>query len=84
LPIAILACVGLAIWSLGFLLITAALIHRRHRAGRLQELSTMRDFGYFYNGYEPQFWWWDLFVKRGDVLVVYIATMADIAPDARG
>jgi hypothetical protein len=48
------------------------------------EVRTMRALGYFYSGFEAQFWWWELGIKRLDVFAVYLATYLPIVSDPKG
>ena len=47
------------------------------------EPTMMRKYGYFYNGFEPDFWWWELLVKRIDTLTVLVVTYTNLVPDSR-
>jgi hypothetical protein len=41
-------------------------------------------FGYFFSGLEPRTWWWELIVKRSDILIFNVIAYADVGfPDER-
>ncbi|CAE7449912.1 UVR8 [Symbiodinium sp. CCMP2592] len=78
------AIAGLFFWCLGIPIALATLLLRlpdRHAP------DNFRRFGYFFQGLERQFWWWDLLVKRFDVasdlglmmLVAYTSVVPDPA-----
>lgn len=80
--VAVVAACGLTLWSCGFLAFIAMIIKRNEK--RLQEFKVLRKYGYFYNGLEKAYWWWDLLVKRIEVLLVYIVTYIQVTPDLKG
>ena len=45
--------------------------------------DNMRRFGYFYQGFEPQYWFWEIGWKRFDFLIVSVITYTSIVADAR-
>lgn len=69
LPIALLAIIGLCFWSLGLPLGIFWLCRMKRSA--LNSFATRRLLGFFCNGLEPSYYWWELLVKRFDVLVMY-------------
>jgi hypothetical protein len=80
--VAILAGIGLCVWSFGFPLFLASIIGCNRK--RLQEHRVLCNFAFFYNGLETPFWWWDILLKRMDVLLVYLAAYIRFTPDAKG
>ena len=40
---------------------------------RLSKHLRQRRYGYFFQGLEPKFWWWDILVKRADVGMMMLA-----------
>ena len=64
---------------------TSELQNARGHEGRVLEVashgmcrlieSRLRCFGYFFQGLEPKFWWWDILVKRADVGVMMLARL---------
>jgi len=72
---------GLLLWSCGFPYVTYKIINRRK-----SELSTpfmVRNYGYFYAGFEPDYWYWELLCKRVDCLIVLGITFTNLVPDAK-
>eukprot|EP00747_Dinoflagellata_sp_TGD_P001715 gnl/TRDRNA2_/TRDRNA2_102364_c0_seq1.p1 gnl/TRDRNA2_/TRDRNA2_102364_c0~~gnl/TRDRNA2_/TRDRNA2_102364_c0_seq1.p1 ORF type:complete len:116 (+),score=6.49 gnl/TRDRNA2_/TRDRNA2_102364_c0_seq1:166-513(+) len=76
------AIIGLLVWSLGFVL-TMYVIIQRH-SNELRSPSMLRKFGYFYQGFEPNVWWWELLAKRFDTLGILMSTHMNIMYDVRG
>mmetsp|Transcript_3474 Transcript_3474/g.6776 ORF Transcript_3474/g.6776 Transcript_3474/m.6776 type:complete len:654 (-) Transcript_3474:52-2013(-) len=81
LPVAMIAYSGLTMWSFGFLVFLGLLINRS--SSKLQDFKNLRTYGYFYNGYTASYWWWELGVKRIDVLLVYLCTYVSVFPDVK-
>ena len=81
-PSASIAFAGLAVWCVGIPLALAAKV--LSLADR-RAPENYRRFGYFLEGLEPKFWWWDILVKRVDVglmmLVTYTSAVRD--PEAK-
>ncbi|CAE7765918.1 UVR8 [Symbiodinium sp. CCMP2592] len=76
---ATLALTGLLVWCLGIplaLFLRVLALRDRHAP------ETYRRYGYFIQGYEPQFWYWELVVKRIDVGLVMLFTYTAVVPDA--
>ena len=75
-----LACAGLTFWSLGFIVGIFMMVMRtedkHHR-------DALRRYGYFYIGLEPSFWWWDIVVKRLDMMLTLGITYTNFVPDER-
>eukprot|EP00439_Symbiodinium_sp_Y106_P023598 s3671_g2.t2 len=75
---ATLALTGLLVWCLGIplaLFLRVLALRDRHAP------ETYRRYGYFIQGYEPQFWYWELVVKRIDVGLVMLFTYTAVVPD---
>lgn len=74
----LIAMLGLGLWCLGLpVLLFLSLLRLKDR----QSPDNFRKYGFFIQGFEPQFWWWDIIVKRLDVglmnLVTYTSLVAD-------
>ena len=80
LAIALVGYAGLCVWSFGLLVFLYFLIRRS--SGHLQEISTMRKCGYFYNGCTAKCWWRELPVKRMDLLAVFLGFYQSVFTDA--
>ena len=80
-PSAALAVAGLVVWCLGIPLVLAAKLSMEDRASP----DKHRQFGYFYQGLELQYWWWDILVKRADVLLMMLVTYTSVVrePEAK-
>ncbi|CAE7769837.1 Scube1 [Symbiodinium sp. CCMP2592] len=77
-PTALLALAGLVVWCLGVplaLLLRVGLLADRHSP------ENYRRYGYFMQGYEEQYWWWDLVVKRADVAIMTVLAYTSILQD---
>ncbi|CAE7217830.1 lgals3bpb [Symbiodinium pilosum] len=75
-----LAILGLGIWCLGIpMTLAARLLCLRDR----QAPENFRRFGYFFQGLEAQFWWWDLLVKRLDVALMMLVTYTSFVLDPK-
>jgi len=70
---------GLIAWSLGIVAGLYTVINNRE----LQSDFVQRTFGYLLEGYEPRSWWWEMIVKKIDLLVVAIITFTSLANDPR-
>lgn len=81
LIVAVIGIMGLAIWSVGFLLVLFGKLHaNRHR---LSEKDIITNFGYFYNGLEPHMFWWDIVAKKFDILCLYFISFTEVFHDPR-
>ena len=80
-PLVRYACAGLALWTVAPL----ALLCLRIRAFQQHRQSTavQRTHGYFYAGLRPEYWWWDLVVKRADVCTFMLISYTNLVLDAR-
>lgn len=80
-PVGVVALIGLSIWSVVFLVV----VFRVLKSGKylLQEKSFIRMYGYFYNGLEPNMYWWEVAVKKGDILMLYIITFTEMFHDPK-
>ena len=77
---ALIACLGLLIWCAA---VPVLLFLRIKALKDRQSPENFRRYGYFIEGYEPQFWWWDIIVKRADIGVMNIITYTSIADDSK-
>ncbi|CAE7202558.1 UVR8 [Symbiodinium natans] len=74
------AMVGLGVWCFGIpVTLAARLLCLRDR----QAPENFRRFGYFFQGLEAQFWWWDLIVKRLDVALMMLVTYTSFVLDPK-
>eukprot|EP00811_Abedinium_folium_P025015 NODE_3544_length_2021_cov_5.743928.p1 GENE.NODE_3544_length_2021_cov_5.743928~~NODE_3544_length_2021_cov_5.743928.p1 ORF type:complete len:564 (-),score=78.98 NODE_3544_length_2021_cov_5.743928:41-1732(-) len=79
LTLGLLAILGLMVWSFG-LLIGLHLVITQLRQ-KLQVQHNIRMVGFFFRGLQPRWYWWELFVKRGEILLVYAVVYLPIASD---
>jgi len=77
--VSLLGIAGLVTWSLGVPISTYLVC--RLRCERLQEFGTKRLLGFFYVGLEPKYYYWELCVKRADVLVVFMVAYTHVLPN---
>ena len=45
--------------------------------------EVMLHYGYFFVGLEPKYWWWDILVKRMDLLLLMGVTYTNVMESAR-
>merc|ERR1711865_267137 len=74
---------GLVLWSVGIVCGLYGYIARREKAGELQSAFIQRTFGYLLEGYEPRSWYWELVMKKVDLLATAIITYTSLATDTR-
>merc|ERR1719468_527925 len=55
----------------------------KRQSHQLYDRAMLRKYGYFHNGLERKYWWWELLVKRIDVLLVYIITYVRIFAEVK-
>ncbi|CAK8988049.1 unnamed protein product [Durusdinium trenchii] len=79
LPSAAVAICGLLGWCVG---IPIALAVRLVSLEDRQTPENYRKYGYFIQGYEPQYWWWDILIKRADIGAMMVITYTSIVPDS--
>jgi hypothetical protein len=77
--LAIISVSGLLLWSLGIVALIYFIVNGRD----LQKPFVTRNFGYLLEGYEPQFWYWELWVKKVDLLATALITYTSITNDPR-
>ena len=70
--VSVIGVTTVLVWSIGFVVLIYMAIRRKSK--QLRNFTTLRAFGYFYNGFELQYFWWELLVKRMDVLCCYGVT----------
>jgi hypothetical protein len=77
-----IALIGLFVWSIGTL---AFILYKINAAGDENRYNdeNMRKYGYFFQGFEPQYWYWEIGVKRFDFLLVAIVTHTSLIPDPK-
>ena len=78
--VAMITFVGLGVWCVGVPLL---LYMRIWALNDRQSPDNNRKYGFFIQGYEPQFWWWDIIVKRLDVLTMNLVTYTSLAADEK-
>jgi len=72
---------GLFVWSIGFHVMLAFFIFRNRR--RISEPSVTRLYAYFVQGYEIEYCWWDILVKRLDLFATIAITYTNFAPNKK-
>jgi hypothetical protein len=70
------------VWSLGSIVFLVFKIKATGPENRFNDVN-MRKFGYFYQGFEPKFWYWEIGWKRLDILLVLTVTYTSLVPDVR-
>lgn len=78
--VAMICFIGLSVWCLGvpiLLYLNMWILKDR------QSPDNNRKYGFFIQGYEPQFWWWDIIVKRLDVGTMNLVTYTSLAADEK-
>ena len=78
--LSLLAIIGLGVWCVG---VPLALFLRLYCLKDRQSPENFRKYGYFIQGFEPQYWWWDIVVKRFDILLMNLITYTSIATDEK-
>lgn len=74
--VGILGCIGLIIWSLGVPLSIFLLCYIQRF--KLHRFATRRMLGYFILGFQPSYFWWDLLVKRCDLLMIFFVAYSSV------
>ena len=80
MSIAAIAIAGLSFWCVGMPLLLIYVI------GMLKDRNSpenQRRFGYFINGFEPRYWWYDLVVRRLDIAFMMLVTYTSLTDDQR-
>ena len=72
---------AISVWSFGILIVVCAIIWSL--GPKRQTLEGLKKYGYFFQGLEPNYWWWEILVKRGDILVTTMVTYTNVVPDVR-
>lgn len=80
--VAMIAIIGLCVWSAGLLLVLLFLI-RRHKKDMQTDPQLMRRYSYFVSGYEKEWCSWDISVKKLDNLATIVITYTSIASDIK-
>eukprot|EP00929_Paragymnodinium_shiwhaense_P052971 TRINITY_DN26526_c0_g1_i1.p1 TRINITY_DN26526_c0_g1~~TRINITY_DN26526_c0_g1_i1.p1 ORF type:complete len:1356 (-),score=261.47 TRINITY_DN26526_c0_g1_i1:189-4256(-) len=72
---------GVALWTLGPIIY---LFFRIKNFGPRKYGSEVQyRFGYFFTGMEPDYWWWELIIKRFDIFLFIVIATAPAIPDDR-
>ena len=79
--VGVVGVVNILVWSIGFVALICVAIFRKSK--HLRNFTTLRAFGYFYNGFELEYFWWELLVKRMDVLCCYIVNYTHFVYDMK-
>ncbi|OLQ04045.1 Attractin [Symbiodinium microadriaticum] len=80
MPLAVIAIIGLGCWCVGMPLLLILVIYRLKDKNSPEN---QRRFGYFINGFEPRFWWYDLVVRRLDIAFMMLVTYTSLTDDQR-
>ena len=80
LPLACAGFVGLVCWCIG---IPLSLYLRIWRLRDRQDPECRRRYGFFMQGLDPGFWWWDLLVKRADIAIMLLVAYTSVANDEK-
>lgn len=75
------ASCGLVLWSFGIPVVIFIVISRLGKKRFTPEYIGY--YGFFYQGFEPSYWYWDLTVKRFDVFAMTAVAHTNIVPDVR-
>lgn len=76
----LIAIIGLVLWCV---LVPLTLFWQIYRLKDRQSAENLRKYGYFCEGYEPRYWWWDILVKRLDIGFMNVVTYTSIASDGK-
>eukprot|EP00746_Dinoflagellata_sp_MGD_P157579 gnl/MRDRNA2_/MRDRNA2_86250_c2_seq1.p1 gnl/MRDRNA2_/MRDRNA2_86250_c2~~gnl/MRDRNA2_/MRDRNA2_86250_c2_seq1.p1 ORF type:complete len:709 (-),score=134.57 gnl/MRDRNA2_/MRDRNA2_86250_c2_seq1:449-2374(-) len=82
MPLLLLSFIGFGVWSFGILIFTYVTLWKMGDERHTEE--NLKDFGYFTNGFEPSYWWWDIGWKRLDQLFMVMITFTNLVPDVKG
>jgi len=80
MPLAVIAIIGLSCWCVGMPLLLILVIYGLRDKNSPEN---QRRFGYFINGFEPRFWWYDLVVRRLDIACMMLVTYTSLTDDQR-
>lgn len=80
LGMALIAVFGLLFWCV---VVPLTLFRSIFLLADRQNTESFRRYGYFIEGYEPKFWWWDILVKRADIGLMNIVTFTSLASDEK-
>lgn len=76
-----IAILGLALWSVSAVIFLYTVLRNdRHRQ---QEQHFRRKYGYFHVGLEPDMYWWEMTVKKLDMLCLSVITFTELFEDPR-
>eukprot|EP00439_Symbiodinium_sp_Y106_P035489 s3907_g4.t1 len=80
MPLATVAIIGLGCWCVGMPML---LIHVIWNLKDRNSPENQRRFGYFINGFEPRYWWYDLVIRRLDIAAMMLVTYTSLTNDER-
>ena len=78
--LAVIAIVGLSVWCIG---VPVLLFLRIYKLKDRQNPENFRRYGFFIEGYEPGFWYWDIIIKRFDIAIMNLITYTSLADDEK-
>ena len=78
--LALIASIGLVVWCIG---VPVLLFLRIYKLKDRQNPENGRRYGFFIEGYEPGFWYWDIIVKRFDIALMNLVTFTSLADDEK-
>eukprot|EP00916_Digyalum_oweni_P003415 GHVL01006168.1.p1 GENE.GHVL01006168.1~~GHVL01006168.1.p1 ORF type:complete len:506 (+),score=123.97 GHVL01006168.1:1-1518(+) len=69
----IISIIGIFIWTVSVVIFTEYLLY--HRIDKLQTDTVQRHFGFLYNGYRPEYWWYEsiIFLRKFLVQIIVFA-----------
>ena len=76
--LAAIAFAGLLVWCIG---VPVVLFLKIWRLDDRQDSNNYRKYGFFIQGLEPKYWYWDLIVKRGDLFLMLLVANTSLAED---
>eukprot|EP00930_Biecheleria_cincta_P081420 TRINITY_DN7036_c0_g1_i6.p1 TRINITY_DN7036_c0_g1~~TRINITY_DN7036_c0_g1_i6.p1 ORF type:complete len:971 (-),score=119.66 TRINITY_DN7036_c0_g1_i6:83-2833(-) len=80
-PVGLLATGGLLIWSFAYNIVLLGFVALNRKD--LHAPRNARNLGFFVNGLEGKWFFWDLLVKRLDILLVHVVVYSQLIPDVR-
>jgi len=79
----VIAFVGFAI-QIGMFVVLFRKLHKINRESGgdgMYQTHVVRNYGYFFLGFEPDRWWWEIMVKRLDILLVSLIQFLPVLTD---
>ncbi|CAE7226101.1 Scube1 [Symbiodinium microadriaticum] len=80
MPLATIAIIGLGCWCVGMPMLLIRVIWNLTDRNSPEN---QRRFGYFINGFEPRYWWYDLVIRRLDIAAMMLVTYTSLTNDER-